>query len=51
MDGQSHCLADGANLVRQYVSQLRRSNKLPSDIWPNTHDLLCRTIEYVVVDE
>ena len=44
-------VANGANLVWQYVLELRSSRELPFDIWSSLDDRIRGSFEYLVINK
>lgn len=44
-------MADDSNLVRQHLSEFRRSGEFSSLDWPDTYDAVCVFGEFIVVNQ
>lgn len=51
MEREGNRMADGADLVREHVPQLRPGGELPPRVWAHSYDGLCGVVEYVVTHE
>jgi len=51
MDTELNCVADGTDLVWEYVFELCTGVKLPPHFWTYSHDNVCGTVEHPSLDE